>query len=187
MHIHTLQLTDPLGWYCTALHTSPEGQACENRDLVGCVEPVHIRCWVCFCITQFFRIAEHHVIGNSFLSHSSEDVIRCAVDDAAHPVDSVAAKGLLQGFNDRNATTDRCFDQDVNTCFCSCFGDFLTMARDHGLVGCHDRLPSVNGLENERAGRFQTPDHFNHHVHLRVVDNLRWVAGEDVVGQLNRS
>ena len=110
LHIHTLQAADAVGGNRGAIHAAAEGQGGQDRDLVGCIKTVHIRCRIGFGVAQLLGILEHRVIGGPLLCHAGEDVVGGAVDDAADAVDAVAAQRLLQRLDDGNAATNGGFD-----------------------------------------------------------------------------
>ena len=183
IHIHALQATDAVGGNGSAIHVAAEGQGGQDRDLVGRVKTVYIRCRIGFGVAQLLGIIEHRVIGGPLLSHAGEDVVRGAVDDAANAVDAVAPQGLLQRLNDGNAATNGGLDQHVHPGGGRGFSDFLTVARDHGLVGGHHGFAGCNCLENQAAGRLQATDHLHHHVHGWVLNHRRWVGGQQAFVQ----
>ena len=179
-------MADSLRGNGTSLHGTSKREGGENGDLVCGIKAINISGGIGFGVTEFLGIPEHGVVGRALIGHSREDVVGGAVDDSADPVDAVPPKGLLERFDDRDATSDRGFDQHVDTGLCRSLGDFLTVPSDHSLVGCHHRFAGGDGLEDECSRWLDATDDFNDHINAWVIDHIRWVGGQDRSRYINR-
>ena len=132
-------------------------------------------------------VGEHVVVGRTLIRHAREDVVGGPVDDSADPVDAVSPEGLLQRFDDRNATTHGCFDQHVHPSGLGGCGNFTAVAGDHGLVGRDHGLARCDRLQNQAAGRFDAADHFHDDVHGGIGHDGRGIRGQHSRRQVHGS
>jgi hypothetical protein len=137
-------------------------------------------------VGQALGIGQHIAVGGALIRHAAEDVIGGAVDDAAHPLDAVAAQGLFERLDDRDAATHGGLDQHIHPLLGSSGGDLFAVAGDHGLVGCHHRLTCGDGGQDQAAGRLQAAHHFHHDVHRGVVHHLQRIGAENLGWQFHR-
>jgi hypothetical protein len=128
-----LQLADASRGYGTAFDTAPKGQIRQDRDFVGGIESIHIGRGVCLGVSQFLGVFQNTLVSSAFIGHPREDVVRGAIDDSAHPVDPVPPQGLLERFNDRDATTNGGFDEHIHPSFGGGVSNFFAVTRDSPL------------------------------------------------------
>ena len=131
-------------------------------------------------------IFQNALVSSPFIGHPGEDVVRRAIDDSADPVDPVRPQGLLQGLNDRDASTNGGFDEHVDPSFGGGGSNFFAVTRDHRLVGCDDGFAGGDGLQNQASSWLDPTDQFHHHINGRVVDNVGWIGCQDLFGKLDR-
>ena len=186
VHIAGLELVDALGGDGGPFDRTAVGQAREDGDLVGGIAALHVGGGVGLGVAQLLGIGQHRLVGRTLIGHAAEDVVGGSVDDAAHPLDAVATQGLLEGFDDRNATAHGGFDQHVHALGGGRGGDLLAIAGNHGLVGRHHRFTGGNRPQNQATGRLEAAHHLHHDVHGRVVHHRFGVGGEEFGRQLHR-
>ena len=179
-HVTGLEAIDALGGDRLAGHRAAIGQARQDRDLVGGIAALHIGSRIGLGITQPLGIGEHVAIGGALISHAAEDVIRGAIDDAAHPLDAVAPKRLLQRLDDRDAAAHRRLNQHIHAALGGGRGNLLAVAGDHRLVRGHHRLAGGNRPQDQAAGRLQAAHHLHHDLHGRIVDHRLGAGGEQL-------
>jgi hypothetical protein len=112
------------------------------------------------------------------VGHAGEDVIGGAVDDAHHPADAVTGERLAQRPDQRDATTDRGLEEDVDARALGRLEQLPTMGGDELLVGGDDRLAAHQRLDDEAAGGLDAADDLDHDVDVGVVDHGGGVVGE---------
>ena len=176
--VPTLQGADACRWHGLTINRPPEGQGRQDRNLVGSIEAVHISCRIGFGVAEPLGVGQHVVVGRALVRHAREDVVGGAVDDSADPVDAVAPEGLLQRFDDRNATTHGGFDQHVHPSRLGGSGNLTAVTGDHGLVGGDDGLARCDRLQDQAAGRFDAADHFHDDIDAGIGHHRRGIGGQ---------
>ena len=84
-----------------------EGEAREQGQLVGRVDPIDVETRVGLGVAQGLGFGEHILEGALALAHVAQDVIAGAVEDADDAVDPVGRQPLADRLDDRDAAGDR--------------------------------------------------------------------------------
>ena len=155
----------------------------DDRRLGAGVETFHVGCWVTLGVTETLRFGEGRAVVGALFGHLGEDEVGGAVDDAHHASHRFAAQAFAQRANDRNATGDGGFEQEVDTSrvgggeqLGAHVGEKFFVGGDHGLAVGQSR-------GDEFASGFDTADHFDHEVDIGIGHHRMCIAGEETLGQ----
>ncbi len=111
-----------------------EGQAGEDRQLVGGVDAVDVEAGIGLRIAEPLRVGEHVVEAPARLAHGRQDVVAGAVEDAVQPADTVGGEAFADRADDRHRAGDRRLVGQRNPRFFRGRAERLAVQRDHRLV-----------------------------------------------------
>ena len=86
----------------------------ENRGFRGGIVALDISARVCFRKPETLRLGEGRREVGSIFGHAGKDEVGGAVDDAEQSCQAVTCERLAQRPNNRDSTTDRCLEEQID-------------------------------------------------------------------------
>ena len=101
--IHRRDIADAIHLHPGEIDLAAEGDAREDGELVGGVDPVDIEAGIRLGIAQALGIGQHIGEFAAGLAHHRQDVVAGAVEDAVDALDAIGGQALAQGLDDGDA------------------------------------------------------------------------------------
>ena len=168
----------PFGRHLLVGELGTKGHRGEQGDLVGGVDPVDVEARVGLGVPEVLRPLEHDVEVFATALHLREDVVRGAVDDAAHRLDPVGVEPFPERSQDRDAATDARLEGDVGAALLGGVEQALPVEREERLVGRDHGLARGDRPCDQSLRRVVAADQLDHEI-VVVRGAGAYICGEE--------
>ena len=121
-------------------HLRAEGEAGQQRELVGGVEAADVEGRIGLRVALGLRLLQHVGERAALLLHLGQDVVAGAVEDAVDAAHLVAGERLAQGLDDGDAAGDRGLEVERDAVLLGQLGQLGAVLGEQRLVGGDDML-----------------------------------------------
>ena len=171
---------DTLGGYGAGRDVLAKAEVGQDADLAPGVYTFHVRGGICLGIALLLRFAQGLLKALAHLYHLGEDIVRGAVEYAAHGTDLVGRKALADGPQYRYTATDAGLEEEVHALTARERGELKALFRNQLLVGCDHALAGFQAALVILVGQRRAAYALGHHLDLRVVGDSLYVVDNEI-------
>ena len=162
-----------------------EGQAGQNAELVGSIQPLDVAGGIRFGQAQALGVGQDIGVFRAFLAHAGEDVVGGAVDNAVDVADAVGLQAFLQRVDDGDGPAHR---RLVIQARAALLGGLLQLVPVQGkgdLIGRDHGFAALQRLADPPVGGLLTAQELQHDGDFGIVQHILHAVGQNAVGKVD--
>ena len=158
------------------LHRNAKCYGSQNSGLMCRVKSFDIKSRICLSVPQTLGLCQCISKTQAFVAHLGEYEIGGAVDDAGHPLDTIARQAFAQRLDDGNAHRHRTFKRHHDASGVRHGKYFIAIFGQQRFISGYHMFAIGNGPQHQVFGHCGATDDFHHNFHVRMVHYLKRVG-----------